>query len=315
MSQHKSAAGSVATDERTAHAAALARWAAPLVLTALAALATGRAAAEDVEHSMALDDDGMVVIKVVKGEVRVEAWDREELLVRGEVGEGSDRLLMEGNSQRREIEVKIPRNSRGVEGSELEFFVPAGASVVVETTSADIIADGIGGELVELRAVSGDIEADAGGERLFAHTVSGDVELESNARRVDINSVSGDIDARLAGEEVDANTVSGELLLIARSLDRGHFESVSGDMELDVALAGTGVISVASLSGDVDLILPGDLSATCEAESFSGSIKSTRGQVEKAKYGPHKTLRFVSGDGSGRVQVESFSGDVRIRER
>ncbi|MEM7708910.1 MAG: DUF4097 family beta strand repeat-containing protein [Pseudomonadota bacterium] len=315
MSQQQTTAGSARVSERMSRPGGLRRLTSLLILAALAAVAANRAAAEDVEHKMSLDGNGMVVIKVVKGEVRVEGWDREELLVRGEVGEGSDRLLMEGNSQRREIEVKIPRNSRGVEGSELEFFVPAGASVVVETTSADIIADGLGGELVELRAVSGDIEADAGGERLFAHTVSGDVELESEARRVDINSVSGDIDARLTGEEVDANTVSGELLLIARSLDRGHFESVSGDMELDVALAGTGVISVASLSGDVDLILPGDLSATCEAESFSGSIKSTRGQVEKAKYGPHKTLRFVSGDGSGRVQVESFSGDVRIRER
>ncbi|MFK7957840.1 MAG: DUF4097 domain-containing protein [Lysobacterales bacterium] len=272
-------------------------------------------AAEEVEHTMALDGDGMVVIKVVKGEVRLEGWDRNEVMVRGEVGEGSLKLSLEGNDQRREIEVKIPRNSRGVEGSELEVFIPAGASVVVETTSADIIAEGVVGDLIELRAVSGDIEAETGGQRLFAHTVSGDVELESSARRVDLNSVSGDIDGRLSGEEVDANTVSGEMILIARKLARGHFESVSGDLELDTGLLDTGAITVASLSGDVDLILPDNLSATCEAESFSGSIRSTKGQVEKAQYGPHKTLRFVSGDGSGRVRVESFSGDVRIRER
>ncbi len=271
--------------------------------------------AKEVDHSMALDSDGMVVIKVVKGEVRVEGWDRSEVMVRGEMGEGSLELSLEGNDQRREIEVKIPRNSRGVEGSELEVFVPVGANVVVETTSADIIAADVSGDLVELRAVSGDIEVDAGGQRLFAHTVSGDIEIESSARRVDINSVSGDIEGRVSSEEVDANTVSGEMILIARKLARGHFESVSGDLELDTGLSDAGAITVASLSGDVDLILPDNLSATCEVESFSGSIRSARGQVEKAQYGPHKTLRFVSGDGSGRVRVESFSGDVRIRER
>ncbi len=285
------------------------------LLTLLIGMAGGQALAEDIDQTMALAADGMAVVKVVKGEVRLQGWDRNEIMIRGELGEGSQELLLEGNSQRREIEVKIPRNAGNVEGSELEVFLPFGASVVVETTSADIIAEGLNGDLIELRAVSGDIEAEGGGQRLFAHTVSGDIELESRARRVDLNSVSGDIDARLSGEEVDANTVSGEILLIARSLARGHFESVSGDMEIDTGLKSTGTITVASLSGDVDLILPTDMSATCEAESFSGSIKSTRGQVEKAQYGPHKTLRFVSGDGSGRIQVESFSGDVRIRER
>lgn len=287
----------------------------PRFASGLLCLLTLPVGAGEVNNTLDLDPDGMVVIKVVKGEVRVQGWDRGELQIRGELGEGSLELLLEGNSQRREVEVKIPRNSRHTEGSELEFMVPEGASVVIETTSADIIAEDLAGDLLEMRAVSGDIEAESGGQRLFAHTVSGDIELESSASRVDINTVSGDLDARLSGEEVDANTVSGELLLIARNLARAHFESVSGDLELDVGLADAGVITVASLSGDVDLILPSSLSATCEAESFSGSIRSTRGQVEKARYGPHKTLRFVSGAGSGRVRVESFSGDVRIRER
>ncbi|MEM9531964.1 MAG: DUF4097 family beta strand repeat-containing protein [Pseudomonadota bacterium] len=271
------------------------------------------AQAETIDQVVPLNADGMAVIKVVKGEVRVTGWDRNEIQIRGDLGEGSDRLLVEGNSQRREIEVRIPRRSRDVEGTELELRVPSGASIAVETTSADIFVDGLAGTLVELKAVSGDIEVEAGGERLFAHTVSGDIEMESTSRRVDINTVSGDVDARANAEEADVNTVSGEVLFISRELARSHIESVSGDMELDLGVAESGSVTIASLSGDVDVILPDDLSATCEAESFSGSIRSAHGEVQKAKYGPHKTLRFVQGSGSGRLRIESFSGDVRIR--
>ena len=173
----------------------------------------------------------------------------------------------------------------------------------------------ITGDLLELRAVSGDIEVEGGGLRVIASTVSGDIEIESEARRVELNAVSGDIDAEVSSLEADVETVSGAILFKSGALERGHFESVSGDIELDIELASHGSISVASLNGDIDLILPRELSATCEAESFSGSIKSTRGEVQKAKYGPHKVLRFVSGDGAGRVRVESFSGDVRIRDQ
>ncbi|MDJ0656652.1 MAG: DUF4097 family beta strand repeat-containing protein [Xanthomonadales bacterium] len=279
-------------------------------------LITGSAlAAGTIDEVRPLAADGMVVVKNVKGEVNVESWDRNQVSIQGELGDGTRDLAINGGERRLEIEVVINRRNRDVEESILEIRVPERASLAVETVSADVSVEDLNGELIEVNTVSGDVDIDSGGERIFAHTVSGDLELESRARRVELESVSGDIDARAGGDEVDVNTVSGDVLYVGKALARGHFEAVSGDMEIDVDLADSASLNIASLSGDVDLIVPRSMSATCEAESFSGKIKSTRGEVRSAKYGPHKSLRFVSGDGSGRIKLESYSGDLRIREK
>ena len=72
-------------------------------------------------------------------------------------------------------------------------------------------------------------------------------------------------------------------------------------------------LSISSLNGDIDLFLPVKLSARCEVETFSGDIRSDRGEVRKADFGQSKRLSFQAGDGAGRIQIESFSGDVRIQ--
>ncbi len=278
------------------------------LLVAGTALAGG-----DIEERRPLARDGIVVVKNVKGEVIARGWDRDEVQITGELGDGTRGLEIEGSERQLRIEVKNPSRHREVEETTLEIRLPSSASLVVETTSADIEVEDLSGEFVELTTVSGDVEVGGGGVRVLARTVSGDIDLDTVAQRIELNTVSGDVNARTGGEVAELTTVSGELVLRAEALLRGHFESVSGDMEIDIGLKENASITVASLSGDIDLIVPESMSATCEVESFSGSIKSTRGRVVSAKYGPNKSLRFVSGDGSGRIQVESFSGDVRVR--
>ena len=84
-------------------------------------------------------------------------------------------------------------------------------------------------------------------------------------------------------------------------------------MEIDVNLELQANLSISSLNGDIELFLPEKLSARCEVETFSGDIRSDRGQVNKAEYGQQKSLSFRAGDGSGRIEIETFSGDVRIQ--
>jgi DUF4097 and DUF4098 domain-containing protein YvlB len=144
-------------------------------------------------------------------------------------------------------------------------------------------------------------------------SVSGDLDLKSRSGRTEMTSVSGDIDAVGVTGEVTMNTVSGEMLVSTGALSRAHFESVSGDMEIDANLEQRANLAISSLNGDVELFLPEKLSARCEVETFSGSIRSDRGEVRKAEYGQQKSLSFRAGDGTGRIQIESFSGDVRIR--
>ena len=86
--------------------------------------------------------------------------------------------------------------------------------------------------------------------------------------------------------------LTGELQAIDASV-------VSGDVELEAALADGGRLAAETLSGQLRISLPKDTSARLRASSFSGSIKSDAGTVEKEEYGPGSSLKATLGDGKG----------------
>ncbi|MDX1569157.1 MAG: DUF4097 family beta strand repeat-containing protein [Xanthomonadales bacterium] len=270
-------------------------------------------AGEPIDVTRAANADTLVVVKNVKGEIRVSGWDRDEAVLSGELGAGSRDLVVEERGNQLVIEVEIPRNSRGVEETILDLQMPRKASLEVGSISARVDVIGLAGERLKVSSVSGDVDVEADTQLLELGTVSGDIDFTGSAQRTKFSSVSGDIDTSGLTGEVEVTTVSGEVYLKSGVLSDARFESVSGDLELYVDLSETASMTIESLSGDVDLHLPESLSARCEAESFSGSIKSNRGEVRSAKHGPHKSLEFVAGAGEARIRIESFSGDLRIR--
>jgi hypothetical protein len=59
--------------------------------------------------------------------------------------------------------------------------------------------------------------------------------------------------------------------------------------------------------------MPRATSARVHAESFSGDIDSPAGKVHREEHGPGKSLEATLGTGQGRIELESFSGDVRLQ--
>lgn len=280
---------------------------AALLLTSTCLLA-GRA----IEERRDVNPDALVIVKNVKGEIRIDAWDQSAVEITGDLGAGSRELAITGNQSRLTIEVEVPRNARNVEETVLYLQVPTGVSLEVESVSAEVDIRGMRSQRIRANAVSGEITVDAHTQELELTVVSGDIEFSGHASSADLSSVSGDIDVRDIVGEIAVSTVSGEVLLRARELEDARFESVSGDFEIDATLAADAMMSIESLSGDVDLSLPNGESYQCEAETYSGRIRSDRGSVQESKHGQHKRLSFTSEGGDGRVRIESFSGDIRI---
>jgi len=66
------------------------------------------------------------------------------------------------------------------------------------------------------------------------------------------------------------------------------------------------------VSGSLRLSLPKTSSAQFQVESFSGDISSAIGKVVKEEYGPGQSLNARIGDGKGRVNLNTMSGDVTV---
>lgn len=280
------------------------------------ALSTAAAAATQIDEQRPLNPDATVRVSNVKGSIEVSTWDRDALQLSGELGEGVEDLVIEGDRASLRIRVELPSDSDDAEPSDLVLQVPAEISLDADGVSADIDISGLSGERLRTKSVSGDVNIDASPKRLSAETVSGDLSARGGREEVELSSVSGDIDARDLSGDLDLSTVSGDADVATGSLTRARVESVSGDIELDVeGLAAGADLELSSVSGDLTVHLPSEASLSVSAQSFSGDVRSDFGSVERDRFGSEQRLEHRLGDGQGTLELESFSGDIRLRQR
>lgn len=295
-------------------------------LICLAALLAAAPAFADtpINQTRPLAADGHVAIDNLKGRIVVRTWDRPEVRITGNLGEGVEKLLVEGDQRELRIVVQYPENRGGwlnwgggdkAGPSVVEVSVPARASVEAESVSADIDVTGVGGSRLAAESVSGDIlvRGVRVAEASFEN-VSGDIDAElDGSQSLSVESVSGDILVRgRIGGRIALETVSGDATLETATIERLEMSTVSGDGRLSAGLAPSGNITADSVSGNVDLVLPRDTSARLRIETFSGGISSPVGQVKTEEYGPGKHLDAKMGSGSGQIRLESFSGNVQV---
>lgn len=270
-----------------------------------------------------LDPRGHVEIENIKGSISVQAWDRPEVKIEGELGEGAEKLEIEGDREHLKIRVKYPNRGGGMgfliggdnsEPSHLRLMVPLRADVSIESVAADVDVLGLASDELSIESVSGDVKVAAAPLEASIESVSGDQILTLNRANVRAESVSGDI--RLSGRlgnELTLETVSGDIELEVRDtpLRKLSGSSVSGDMRIGTHLATDGRMDLESVSGQIRLRLPRALSATVKAESFSGELKATSATVH-SRHGPGSSLEHRYGKGEGDVSIETFSGDVDL---
>ncbi|MCY3735647.1 MAG: DUF4097 family beta strand repeat-containing protein [Gemmatimonadaceae bacterium] len=276
------------------------------VLTTAAASAQGT-----VDERMAADPRGKVEVGNVAGRVQVEGWEQHEVAVTGTLGRGVKEVRLERHGGT--IEVEVVHDSRFERfrdhgEARLVVQVPRASEVEVECVSADVVASGLTGDL-EVDAVSGDVTVDVASAAVHAGSVTGDLELRSTRGFVKAGSVSGGIGVRLVSGEVVLESVSGDIEARVDSLEKGRAESLSGDLRFEGDLAAAGRLKLDTKTGDIELRLPGQVSAEVELEVFSGDVESDFGSGGQDPGDWNLTL----GGGGARIEASTFSGDIELR--
>lgn len=273
-----------------------------------------------INETRPLDPRGRISIDNLKGRIQVRAWDRNEVRVTGTLGDGVEKLVVDGDRDDLEVRVEYPKHMDGWRNdrtgpTDLVLQVPLRASLDIESVSADIDVDGIAPEDLDVDTVSGNVVIAAAPGSASIDSVSGDLTLTLNSRDAKSESVSGDIvlKGRLDGE-VHAETVSGDITIDSRGerLRRLYTGTVSGDADVRVGLADGGDIKSETVSGEIRLRLPKALSARVSGESFSGDLDAPGAKVHTEEFGPGKTIETRYGSGAGEIRMESFSGDATL---
>ena len=281
---------------------------AALLLVPTMALADTRI---DERHTLAAG--GRIELSNVAGKVSVRGWDRNDVQLTGTLSDGLQ-LRQEKSANRVRWEIEYPRRGNNG-GATLTLNVPRSVELLLSTVSADQDISGVDVRRLQADTVSGNLAAAGRSGDSVLNTVSGNVTARLQTPRLDVNTVSGRIEAGggVSGE-IGAQTVSGRVGVDAGRIQRLVVETVSGGIDLSAtALAPGGRINVESVSASVSLRLPRTVSAQLSVNSFSGSINSDAGKVERPRYGPGSSLDARLGSGDGDIRVQSHSGSVQVR--
>ena len=287
---------------------------AALVLATVLAVPGWVSAQSAVDQKRPAAPDGTVSIENMSGTIKVTGWDRAEVQVKGTVGSGGE-LSFEGTGKIMHIEIEADHNPMGIR-SDLEVYVPAASTVEIEGFQATITAIGVTGS-VKAETVNGSITQSGAAKNVELQSVNGDVDVTKANGRVKAESVNGSVVLHDASGELEASTVHGKLHVLGGSWQRAEMESVAGTVRFEAAISPRATVSIETVSGAVQLLLPAGVGAEFAVSSFSGHITNDLGPAatKPGKWTPQTELNFTTGSGGARVTVETLSGAIEIRKR
>src|SRR3989442_15263320 len=281
-----------------------------LALSLLARQATAQA---QIAQRWPLDPAGSVRIANPAGRIRVLGWDADSVAVSGRLGPRAGRFSAAGDQHVRTLGVDT-----GPGAAELEVHVPRPATVWVKSAMATIEVEGVEGTL-DLTSQGGSIRVVGTPQDVTAETMDGAVELAGGTGPARLKAVRGDNFLRGASQDLGASTLSGRIVVRAAGwqrggtgVQRGKFESVTGDIRFEGELGRGGVVEVESQSGTIEVRVPATTVADFDALTIGGTITNTLGasQPRRRSASAGQELRFSTGGGGAQVTVRNFKGAI-----
>lgn len=181
--------------------------------------------------------------------------------------------------------------------------------VKADAASGSIHADHIDRQ-TQLTTISGSIDATNIGEDIRASSASGSVTVSNIKGDVRISALSGSTQITKPGGRVDADTASGSVEVQGATRDV-KARAASGRVEVQGNPGSNSYWDLKTVSGTVQLGVPSNANFQLSAEAVSGQIKADVPIVieEQDKH----SLRARVGNGGGRVEVHTISGEIRVR--
>ncbi|MBK6749941.1 MAG: DUF4097 family beta strand repeat protein [Pyrinomonadaceae bacterium] len=229
---------------------------------------------ERFEQTYPLSANGRVSVSNVNGSITIEAWDRNEVqLVAVKVADSKERLA--------EVEIKVDAKPE---------------SISIETEYGDWKRRTNGerwGERGKLE-VNYSLKVPRGAVLNEIETVNGSVTVSNFTNMTRVSAVNGMVKATNLRGTASLSTVNGEVAADFDRLDAGS------------------KISLETVNGRVNLVIPSDSNATIRAESVNGNITNEFAlPVRKGKY-VGRDLYGKVGSGEIPIKLESVNGALTI---
>ena len=280
-------------------------------LRLLVCLAPIVACAQQTDTTIAVQPNARIQIQNFAGSIKVRGWERNAVrIVAGE--SRRDEVRVQG----RDAAVSISTVSRSGVPAPLDYevTVPIRASLDIGGTYTEISIEGVRGS-VSATTVQGEVTLRGGDGVISLKSVEGAVTVQDAVGRIEVNGVNKGLTLRNVNGDIAAETVNGSILMDGIESDEVDAETVNGRVTYDGTIKDRGRYRFGSHSGAVIVSIPERVNATIAAVTYQGTFSSrfalpNAAGDSSAGEGVRRRANFAFGDGSARVEAESFQGSI-----
>jgi DUF4097 and DUF4098 domain-containing protein YvlB len=243
------------------------------------------------------------------GDVNIKVWDKDA--VRVEVNH-SDRETVDVKQAEQVLTIRS-RSLRGPSRSlDYVLTVPSWMAISVKGTYADVTAEGVGGD-VSVDTTRGDIKVRGGNGFISLKSVDGEIALDKAKGRIEVRTVNEGMRLADLSGDLSAETTNGSIILDRIDSNNVDLYTVNGNISYDGAIKDKGAYRLTTHNGMIGMAVPEKANTTLTVRTYNGGFKASFPLKLGEDQNPRKRFTVTLGNGSARVELESFGGTILLR--
>ncbi|MFT6734654.1 MAG: hypothetical protein ACJAS9_002856 [Polaribacter sp.] len=273
---------------------------------------------EKVNQTLSVDKTTKIKICNDRGSISVHSWDKNEVLVKGQIDDLADNFIFDKKGDFILLEVELTaKHAHGKnngKGSKLEVWLPKEHDLQFNGIATDLSVIGLQGE-VNINSVSGAVNAKSISGNLWVKNISGKTTLNDISGKIDILTVSGNLDANVESSQIKVKAISSDISIVTNQIDNINLFSISGTTKLSGELNDNGKINLENISGESFFFYNESIDAKVSIETGpDGSIVNRIKPFEKKEsHLNSQQQHFLEGAGNAKITMHTVSGKVGLK--
>jgi len=266
-----------------------------------------RAADQKFEKHFTVKGRPVVMIQnVTDGRIEVKSWKNPEVVVLASQPSNKIALDLEQADDRIDVTANVIDASAAAADltENIQLTVPEETELQIKTQSG----------LIYVEQVLGDMKLES---------VAGDIHLKEVSGYIIVHTTGGSLICTQCSGKLDFNTISGSVQVLQPSLRSVNLVTTTGNILFDGDFIRTGIYTMRSGRGLVEVRFAGADSFDLNAQTSTGTVDNRAAAFLKPdSHGIRRTASKYAkglfgsvGSGLAKVELSSFSGTVRILKR
>lgn len=252
-----------------------------------------------------------------QGEVVVRTWDRDAVQVRADHTESLN-IEIGRSGQTIRVGVDIEQATDLARPVDFDLTVPRSMDLTISGIFLDVdISESQGS--IEVVTTTGQVTVLGGRGSVSVESVNGPIRIENVVGDLNVTGVADDVTILNCTGDVYAQTVGGSLMMEGITSTDVEVGTVGGDLEFHGSIDDRGRYAFGSHGGAIRLYLPPNANAQLDVLTLAGNLELDipGATAEPSREGGFpgmsgKEWSIQLGNGSARIEVETFGGQVRI---